>query len=313
MSDPNAGPAPRPDLPPRCNHLIVRNQNSSVKGTWHVDTALVIPEALLAPLEEFDGTWNLNEQMRKKKDKKGKRRSSDSVPTSNPNAAIRPNLMLRSQNGSVGGEVHVVSSDGAVRPVLIVADGYNGSVTLEVVSSSVEFTSSPSILMRNLILQRTYAEQPLRIFATSQNGSVRVRIPQSFEGAVMMSTQHGGVKFSDLIKVCFYSCLNLFTFSHAHLISTVSSHDILLGIQRHPRFYRRLASCQLWLHTSNPQRHAGSQRRPASPNHPSRPIHDMDRPARLPRLAKRRRAPLVLRRRTSRRFGRGSRRIFECV
>ncbi|KAF8601057.1 hypothetical protein BDV93DRAFT_546026 [Ceratobasidium sp. AG-I] len=181
-SDFSTGPTPPPNLPPRCNNLIERNQNSSVKGVWHVDTAMSIPEALLAPLDEFDGTWNEADQKtrkeRRKLEKKGKYRSGAS-PIPSPNALVRPNLMLHSKNGAVSAEVHVVSSDGRERPTLVVAESQNGSVTLEV---------------------REYAGQPLRIFATSNNGSVRVRIPQSFEGAVTMSTQNGSMKISDPVK-----------------------------------------------------------------------------------------------------------------
>lgn len=133
-----AGPAPPSNLPPRCNNLVERNQNSSVKGIWHVDTALSIPEALLAPLDEFDGTWNEADQKarkeRRKLEKKGKCRSGAS-PIPNANVSTRPNLMVHSKNGAVSAEVHVVSSDGYVRPATVVAESHNGSVTLEVVST----------------------------------------------------------------------------------------------------------------------------------------------------------------------------------
>lgn len=100
---------------------------------------MAIPEVLLAGVEEFDGVWNESDQKarkeRKKLEKKGKRRSEDSaVPSAM--REIRPNLMLQSKNGSISADVHVVSSDGEVRPALIVVEGHNGSVNLEVVSSS---------------------------------------------------------------------------------------------------------------------------------------------------------------------------------
>jgi hypothetical protein len=135
MGDP--GPAPPADLPPACNHLLQRRSNDSIKGVWHIDTALSIPDGLLAPVEDFDGLWNDVDQKarkeRKKLEKKGKLRSEDN--TSNPNA-VRPNLMLQSKNGSISAEVHVVSSDGVARPGLIVMEGHNGSVVLEVVSQA---------------------------------------------------------------------------------------------------------------------------------------------------------------------------------
>ncbi|KAG8788599.1 hypothetical protein FRC12_014404 [Ceratobasidium sp. 428] len=173
--DPSAPPL---NLPPRCNRLLENKNDHSIKGVWHVDTALSVPEALCAPLEEFDGEWNESDPKKRKKDK-GKRRSSDSVPTVGPDAGVRPNLMLRSKNGSINGEVHVVSSDGVARPGLIVAEGHNGSVSLEV---------------------NSYTAQPLRIFAISKNGAVRVRIPQSFEGAIIVSTRNGSTNISDPVK-----------------------------------------------------------------------------------------------------------------
>lgn len=99
-----------------------------------------IPEALLAPLDEFDGIWNEADQKarkeRKKLEKKGKYRSG-APPLPSPSAAVRPNLMLHSKNGAVSAEVHIVSSDGRVRAATVVAESQNGSVTLEVVSISL--------------------------------------------------------------------------------------------------------------------------------------------------------------------------------
>ncbi|CAE6476724.1 unnamed protein product [Rhizoctonia solani] len=167
-------------LPPPCNHLIQRRTNDSIKGTWHVDPAMPIPDALLAPIEEFDGSWNEVDQKtrkeRKKLEKKGKRRS-ESLPTSAN--AIRPNLMLSSNNGSIDAKVHVISSDGQPRTGLIVAEGRNGSVVLDI---------------------KTYTPYPLRIYALSENGSVRVRVPSTFEGAVLVTSKHGSIKISDPIK-----------------------------------------------------------------------------------------------------------------
>ncbi|CAE6473786.1 unnamed protein product [Rhizoctonia solani] len=167
-------------LPPPCNHLIQRRSNDSVKGTWHVDPAMSIPDALLASMEDFDGKWNEADQKarkeRNKLEKKGKRRS-DNLPAV-PNA-IRPNLMLSSDNGSVDAKVHVISSDGEPRTGLIVAEGRNGSVVLDI---------------------KTYTPHPLRIYALSENGSVRVRVPSTFEGAVVATSKHGSIKISDPIK-----------------------------------------------------------------------------------------------------------------
>ncbi|KAH7335876.1 hypothetical protein B0J17DRAFT_719523 [Rhizoctonia solani] len=167
-------------LPPPCNHLIQRRSNDSIKGTWHVDPAMPIPDALLASIEDFDGRWNEADQKarkeRKKLEKKGKRRSDNS--SAGPNA-IRPNLMLSSSNGSIDAKVHVVSSDGDPRTGLIVAEGHNGTVVLDI---------------------KTYTPHPLRIYALSHNGSVRVRVPSTFEGAVVATSKYGSIKISDPIK-----------------------------------------------------------------------------------------------------------------
>ncbi|KAG8688111.1 hypothetical protein FRC08_011615 [Ceratobasidium sp. 394] len=171
---------PRPDLPPRCNHLVERKTNYGVSGTWHVDTALIIPERLLPPITEFDGSWNQEVQKaRKAREKEMKKRERGRQPPLPPVPEVRPNLMLTSTNGSIKGDVHIVSSDGLTRQAIVVAQGTNGAINLTV-------NASP--------------DQPLRVYATSTNGSVTVRVPMSFEGAVMMSTTWGGVKISDAIK-----------------------------------------------------------------------------------------------------------------
>ncbi|CEL58683.1 hypothetical protein RSOLAG1IB_08747 [Rhizoctonia solani AG-1 IB] len=172
-------PGPPHGLPPPCNHLVQRRSNDSVKGTWYVDPAMPIPDALLPSIENFDGLWNEADQKarkeRKKLEKKGKHRD-ESLPAPN---AIRPNLFLGSNNSSVDAKVHVISSGDQSKTALIVAEGRNGSVTLDI---------------------KTYAPQPLRIFAISENASVRVRIPNTFEGAVIASSKYGSIKISDPIK-----------------------------------------------------------------------------------------------------------------
>ncbi|CAE6356682.1 unnamed protein product [Rhizoctonia solani] len=174
------GPRLPQGLPPPCNHLVQRRSNDSIKGTWHVDPAMPIPDALLAPIEDFDGTWNEADQKarkeRKKLEKKGKRRS-ETPPTSTNET--RPNLMLSSTNGSVDAKVHVISSDDQPRTGLIVTETRNGSIVLDI---------------------KTCTPHPLRIYALSENGSVRVRVPSTFEGAVVVTSKHGSIKISDPIK-----------------------------------------------------------------------------------------------------------------
>ncbi|KAJ1300503.1 hypothetical protein OPQ81_005316 [Rhizoctonia solani] len=167
-------------LPPPCNHLIQRRSNDSIKGTWHVDPAMSIPDALLASFEDFNGIWNEADQKaqkeRKKLEKKGKGRA-ENRPLS-PNA-IRPNLMLSSSNGSIDAKVHVIPSDGQPRTGLIIAESRNGSIVLDI---------------------KTYTPHPLRIYAISENGSVHVRVPDAFEGAVILTSKYGSTKISDPIK-----------------------------------------------------------------------------------------------------------------
>ncbi|CAE6357561.1 unnamed protein product [Rhizoctonia solani] len=185
--------SPRLNLPPRCNHLIDRKTFSSVSGTWHVDTALEIPECLLPFITEFDGRWNREaQQARKSRAEPPERRpGSWSGSTRDQRFSFvetRPNLMLGATNGAIAGDIHVVSSDGLARQAVLVAEGCNGSINLRI---------------------HAPPEQLLRVFASSTNGSVNIKIPSSFEGAVVMSTSWGSVNISDSIKA------KLTTFSSA--------------------------------------------------------------------------------------------------
>ncbi|KAG9080806.1 hypothetical protein FRC06_006145, partial [Ceratobasidium sp. 370] len=180
-------PGSWPVLPPACNYLIDRRSNNSLNGTWHVDTALVIPPALLRPYSEFDGAWNQETQAaRKKRDKEQKKRNgwwskriNGELPPLPPIREIRPNIMLDSTNGSVNGKIYVSSGDRVARQSLIVAQGNNGSVALAV--------NAPD-------------GQPIRINATSHNGSVTVKIPATYVGAVTLSMTNGSMKISEGIK-----------------------------------------------------------------------------------------------------------------
>jgi hypothetical protein len=108
-----------------------------VSGTWHVDTALDIPERLLPPPSQFDGSWNQDAQKaRKEREKETKKRERERGRYSPlpPMLEVRPNLMLASTNGSIKGDVHLVSSDGLTRQALVIAQGTNGAINLNVVS-----------------------------------------------------------------------------------------------------------------------------------------------------------------------------------
>ncbi|CAE6459122.1 unnamed protein product [Rhizoctonia solani] len=177
------------NLPPRCNHLIDRKTLSSVSRTWHIDTALEIPERLLAPITEFDGRWNRGIQQARKAraDELRRRMSSPTRAQLAPFVETRPNLMLGTTNGAISGDIHVVSSDGLIRQAILVAEGCNGSISLKIHTS----------------------DQLLRIFASSTNGSINIKIPSSFEGAVAMSTNWGSVNVSEAIRT------KLTTFSHS--------------------------------------------------------------------------------------------------
>ncbi|CEL53484.1 hypothetical protein RSOLAG1IB_11416 [Rhizoctonia solani AG-1 IB] len=180
-------PPTRTNLPPRCNHLIDRKTFSSVSGTWHVDTALEIPERLLPHITEFDGRWNREAQQTRKSRVEVLRRrqgQSSSLRGTPPPPLIEtcPNLMLGTTNGAITGDIHVVSSDHLVRQATLVAEGCNGSINLRI--------HAPPDL-------------PLRVFASSTNGAVNIKVPSSFEGAVTMSTSWGNVSVSESIKAKF--------------------------------------------------------------------------------------------------------------
>ncbi|KAG9074244.1 hypothetical protein FRC06_010816 [Ceratobasidium sp. 370] len=85
--------------------------------------------------------------------------------------------MLWSKDGGVQAEVNLVS--GTKDMAVIVAESHDGSVKLTVNAAT---------------------PQPIRIFAISADGSVRVRIPTSFEGAVLMTTEDGSVHISEGVK-----------------------------------------------------------------------------------------------------------------
>ncbi|KDN44326.1 hypothetical protein RSAG8_05590, partial [Rhizoctonia solani AG-8 WAC10335] len=179
-----SGSSVRPNLPPRCNYFIDRKVFSSVSGIWHVDNALEIPEHLLLPITNFDGYWNREAQRTRKTRatelRKRQERTSDSKR--DPPLSLvetRPNLMLSTSNGAIRGDIHVMSSDGLVRQTTLVAQGFNGSVNLKL---------------------HAPPDQPLRVLASTTNGSINIKIPSSFEGAVMLSTTWGSVDISEAIK-----------------------------------------------------------------------------------------------------------------
>lgn len=151
-----------------------------MSGTWHVDTALAIPELLLPPITEYDGSWNQDiQKARKLREKEMKRREKDGRRSPLPMVPeIRPNLMLGSTNGSIRGDIHIVSSDGLTRQAVIVVQGTNGTISLNI--------HAP--------------DHPLRVYATSTNGSVAIRVPMSFEGVITTTTTWGSIKMSDAIK-----------------------------------------------------------------------------------------------------------------
>ncbi|KEP49152.1 hypothetical protein V565_106720 [Rhizoctonia solani 123E] len=182
-------PSPRMESQ-ACNFLAERKKNSSLKGVWNLDTGLPVPESLHPPISEFYGFWNemdkKSQRAREKARKKhsgggwGRRKSSEPYqPPKLNNEGIKPNLMLASNDGGVQAEVNVSASDGVPRMATIVAESNDGSVKLTV-------NSSP--------------DQSLRIFAISMDGSVRVRIPPTFEGAIWMTTEDGSTHISDGIK-----------------------------------------------------------------------------------------------------------------
>ncbi|KAG9092713.1 hypothetical protein FS749_015493 [Ceratobasidium sp. UAMH 11750] len=179
-ASPAINSSPAPSLAQRCNYLLEYNERHSVKGTWHVDTALVMPESLLPPLSECNGVWNeMDKNSIKRREKDGKKPQTWIYEPTPVNQGVRPNLMLRSRIGRVQGEVHVTSGDGVPRMAVIVAESKEDSAKLQV-------TSAP--------------DQPLRIFAASTESSVLVSIPSTFQGLICMNTNEGRIQISDGVK-----------------------------------------------------------------------------------------------------------------
>ncbi|KAG8724156.1 hypothetical protein FRC09_000050 [Ceratobasidium sp. 395] len=164
--------------PPRCNHLLEHKTHANINGTWHVDTSLAIPDSLLPPINEFDGKWNERARSTRKAREQAERKKTGQ-PQSPIISEVRPNLMLVSEYGAVRGDVNVISSDDSVRQAVIVAETRNGSIDLSV-------NASP--------------QQSLCIHAYSTYGTAKVRIPSSFNGALIMSTEYGKIKISDGVK-----------------------------------------------------------------------------------------------------------------
>ncbi|QRV82875.1 hypothetical protein RhiJN_10891 [Ceratobasidium sp. AG-Ba] len=185
-SSPSVAPdAPQPQY---CNHLLERKDRSSVRGTWYLDTSLVIPEPLIPDISHFNGVWNEMDKksirQREKEKKKregggwGRKKVVDTTPLKPlKNEGVRPNLMLWSKDGGVQADINLVS--GAKDMAVIVAESHDGSVKLNI---------------------KDVRPQPLRLFAIATDGSVRVRIPTTFEGAISMTTEDGSVNVSEGIK-----------------------------------------------------------------------------------------------------------------
>ncbi|KAG8717864.1 hypothetical protein FRC09_013555 [Ceratobasidium sp. 395] len=125
--------AASPDQVQRCNFLLHHNERHSVKGTWHIDTTLVVPESFLPPLSECNGLWNeMDKASIKRREKDGRKNQNLICEPTLANQGVRPNLMLRSRIGRVQGEVNVTSGDGVPRMAVIVAESKEDSVKLQV-------------------------------------------------------------------------------------------------------------------------------------------------------------------------------------
>lgn len=139
-------------------------------------------------MSNFNGIWNeMDKKSVRQREKERKKRQGGGwgrkkiVDTTPPkplkNEGVRPNLMLWSKDGGVEAEVHLVSK--ARDTAVIVAESHDGSVKLTLNAEN---------------------PQPIRLFAIASDGSVRIRIPTTFEGAISMETEHGSVKISDGVK-----------------------------------------------------------------------------------------------------------------
>ncbi|QRV97069.1 hypothetical protein RhiJN_25088 [Ceratobasidium sp. AG-Ba] len=162
----------------RCNFFLERHGGSSIKGAWQVDTSLVhVPTNYLQPLSDCNGFWNGMDKNSIKERRKGR-------PLYGPvldNAGVRPNLMLWTRSGRIDGDVYVNSGDGTPRMAVIVAESKEDSVKLRV-------GAGPN--------------QPLRLYAYSREGSVRVWIPKDFQGVVSLSTEEGSLHVAEEVKSC---------------------------------------------------------------------------------------------------------------
>ncbi|KAG9098675.1 hypothetical protein FRC07_010604 [Ceratobasidium sp. 392] len=164
----------------RCNYLLAHNERHSVKGTWLVDTTLVVPESLLPPLSECNGVWNeMDKASIKRRGKDGRRSQNWIYEPISVHQGVRPNLMLRSRIGRVQGDVYVTSGDGVLKMAVIVAESKEDSAKLQV-------SSAPN--------------QPLRILAASVESSVHVSVPSTFQGLISMNTDEGRIDISDGVK-----------------------------------------------------------------------------------------------------------------
>ncbi|KAG8694364.1 hypothetical protein FRC09_009891, partial [Ceratobasidium sp. 395] len=171
-------PLPTPHVPVLLPAITLWNAKFTPNGTWHVDASLKIPNSLPPPTNEFDGRWNKRVQTTRKAREQGEGKKTGQ--TQSPIILeVRLNLMLVLEYGSVREDVNAISSDDSVRQAAIVTETRNGPTDLAV-------NHSP--------------EQSLRIYAYSTYGTVKIWIPSSFNGALIISPEYGKIKISDGIK-----------------------------------------------------------------------------------------------------------------
>lgn len=148
-------PAQRPT-----NFVSVSKVSGSVKGTWVVDPAIVIPTPLLPAL--YPGETE----------------------------ATRRNFFLKTNNGAIVAEVTMIpralAKDGRQR-VTFGASTLNGAVRFTFHEAKTDEVPAPP-------------RMPFKLAAESLNGAISVTIPRSFRGIIFGATFNGSVKLSDAVN-----------------------------------------------------------------------------------------------------------------
>ncbi|PPR05493.1 hypothetical protein CVT26_009060 [Gymnopilus dilepis] len=143
------------------NFISISKINGAVQGTWVINPGLVLPSALLPPLEKGE-----TEETRK-------------------------NLSLDSRNGAIDADVYVLpppsTSSALVKPrqrVTVHAKSWNGAVTVKLHDLQDPDTS----------------RLPIHVACHTTNGAINVYIPRSFRGIINIKTKNGSPRYSEAVR-----------------------------------------------------------------------------------------------------------------